>query len=33
MIIPVGDAELAYRLKKENPQFILAGERAFQSII
>lgn len=26
-IIPVGDAELAYRLKKENPQFILAGER------
>ena len=26
-IIPVGDAELAYGLKKENPQFILAGER------
>ncbi len=26
-IIPVGDAELAYRLKKENPQMILAGER------
>ncbi len=26
-IIPVGDKELAYRLKKENPQFLLAGER------
>lgn len=27
MIIPVGDAELAYGLKKENSQFILARER------
>lgn len=26
-IIPVGDAELAYRLKAENPDMILAGER------
>jgi len=26
-IIPVGDCEVAYRLKKENPQMILAGER------
>ncbi len=26
-IIPVGDAELAYKLKEENPQMILAGER------
>lgn len=26
-IIPVGDSEIAYRLKKENPQMILAGER------
>ena len=26
-IIPVGDVDLAYRLKKENPQFVLAGER------
>ena len=26
-IIPVGDADLAYRLKQENPKFILAGER------
>lgn len=26
-ILPVGDKELAYRLKKENPEFILAGER------
>lgn len=26
-IIPVGDADLAYRLKQENPQFVLAGER------
>lgn len=27
MIIPVGDLELAYKLKKENPDFILMGER------
>ena len=27
-IIPVGDADLAYQLKKENPEMILAGERA-----
>lgn len=27
MIIPVGDAGIAYGLKKEHPQFILAGER------
>ena len=27
MIIPVGDAELAYGMKKENPQFILTGEK------
>ena len=26
-IIPVGDLETAYRLKKENPHFILMGER------
>ena len=26
-VIPVGDAELARRLKAENPQFILSGER------
>ena len=26
-IIPVGEAELAYRLKRENPDCILAGER------
>lgn len=26
-IIPVGSLELAYRLKKENPDFILMGER------
>lgn len=26
-IIPVGDAELAYRLKEEKPEMILAGER------
>ncbi len=26
-IIPVGDANLAYKLKEENPDFILAGER------
>ena len=26
-IIPVGDASLAYQLKKENPHFVLAGER------
>lgn len=26
-IIPVGDTELAYRLKEENPDYILAGER------
>lgn len=26
-IIPVGDTELAYRLKEENPDMILAGER------
>ena len=26
-IIPVGDVDLAYRLKKENPDYILAGER------
>lgn len=26
-IIPVGDIQLAYQLKNENPQFILAGER------
>ena len=26
-IIPVGDADLAYRLKQENPEMILAGER------
>lgn len=26
-IIPVGDTEIAYRLKKENPDMILAGER------
>lgn len=26
-IIPVGDADLAYRLKRDNPSFLLAGER------
>lgn len=26
-IIPVGDVETAYRLKEENPQMLLAGER------
>ena len=26
-IIPIGDADLAYQLKKENPAFVLAGER------
>ncbi len=26
-VIPVGEAELAYQLKRENPHFILAGER------
>ncbi|MBQ4630612.1 MAG: 2-phosphosulfolactate phosphatase [Clostridia bacterium] len=26
-IIPVGDANLAYKLKEENPTYILAGER------
>ena len=26
-IIPVGSTELAYQLKKDNPQFVLAGER------
>ena len=26
-IIPVGDIDLAYRLKKEHPSFLLAGER------
>ena len=26
-IIPVGDVNLAYKLKEENPDFILAGER------
>ena len=26
-IIPVGDKEFAYKLKKENPKFLLAGER------
>lgn len=26
-VIPVGDADLAYRLKQENPEMILAGER------
>ena len=26
-IIPVGDADIAYKLKEENPGFILAGER------
>ena len=26
-IYPIGDVELAYKLKKENPDFILAGER------
>lgn len=27
LIIPVGDADLAYRLKEKNPDFILCGER------
>ena len=26
-IYPIGDVELAYRLKEENPSYILAGER------
>jgi len=26
-VIPVGDVKLAYKLKEENPDFILAGER------
>lgn len=26
-VIPIGDVELAYKLKEENPDFILAGER------
>lgn len=26
-VIPVGDVELAYKLKEENPDFVLAGER------
>ena len=26
-IIPIGDADTAYRLKRENPDYILAGER------
>lgn len=26
-IIPVGDVDLAYRLKKENPDYVLMGER------
>ena len=26
-VIPVGDKELAYRMKAENPSYILAGER------
>ncbi len=26
-IIPVGDADLAYKLKEEHPEYILAGER------
>ena len=26
-VIPVGEADLAYRLKQENPEMILAGER------
>ena len=26
-IFPVGDIEIAYQLKKENPDFILVGER------
>ena len=26
-IIPIGDAELAYKLKEKNPDYILAGER------
>ena len=29
-IIPVGDIEVAYRLKKENPSFVLMGERKGQ---
>ena len=27
MIIPVGDIDIAYKLKKENPAFLLIGER------
>ncbi len=26
-VMPVGDVDFAYQLKKENPQFLLAGER------
>ena len=26
-VMPIGDAELAYRLKEEHPEYILAGER------
>ena len=26
-VIPIGDTELAYKLKEENPDFVLAGER------
>lgn len=26
-IIPVGDADIAYKLKEQNPEYILAGER------
>ena len=26
-IIPIGDADIAYKLKAENPEYILAGER------
>ena len=29
-IIPVGDIEIAHRLKKENPHFVLIGERGGQ---
>ena len=31
-IIPVGDAELAYRLKEKNPDYILMGERQGQML-
>ena len=30
MIIPVGDIEEAYRLKRENPEYVLIGERTEQ---